>query len=77
MPRLNQRFGPRPSEVGARIRAERERIGLTQEAVATRLGILRNTYKNLESTANPQASTLIGLKAVGFDLRRVYPELFD
>lgn len=77
MPRLLGRFGPPPSVVGGRIKAERERIGLTQEECARLLQIHRSSYKVLETVANPQLSTLIGLvTALGMDLRRIAPELF-
>lgn len=77
MPRLLQRFGPRPSEVAARIRAERERLGISQYEAARLLGVARGTYCQLETTANPQLSTLIALaEALGADLHAIAPELF-
>ena len=77
MPRLASRYGPSPAVLASRIRAERIRLGLTQEAAAARLGIHRGTYSQLEEAANPQASTLIGLvQAVGMDPRALVPELF-
>lgn len=76
MPRLKQKFGPDPSAVAARIRAERERLGISIHEAARRLGINRNSYKQYEVTANPQLSTLIALVSVlGMDLDRIAPEL--
>lgn len=78
MPRLNQRNGPRPGEVGPRIRAERLRLGMTQEQAAERLGVKRGSYNQLEDAkANPKLSTLIALvRVVGMDPRAIAPELF-
>jgi transcriptional regulator with XRE-family HTH domain len=60
-----------------RIRAERVRLGITQTQAADRLGIRRGTYAQLETTANPQASTLIGLvRELGMDPGALVPELF-
>ena len=77
MPRtLASKNGPRPTLVAARIRAERERLGLSQAEAARRLDVRRTTYKNLESVANPQLSTLLSLVELGMDLRAIAPELF-
>jgi transcriptional regulator with XRE-family HTH domain len=77
MPRyLKGLHGPLPSVMADRIRAERKRLGLTQEQAAKGLGIARATYKNLENVANPQCSTLLGLKNLGMDPKALLPELF-
>lgn len=77
MPRLLSRFGPKPSEMADRIRRERERLGLSQEACARLIGVSRNTYRQLETTANPQLSTLIALtQEVGMKPKALAPELF-
>jgi transcriptional regulator with XRE-family HTH domain len=63
--------------VAGRIRAERQRLGLSQPEVAERLGVSRASYKNIECVANPQLSTLVALvKVVGMDLSAIAPELF-
>jgi DNA-binding phage protein len=39
--------------------------------------VSRSTYKQMETTANPQLSTLVGLaEAVGMNPRAIAPELF-
>lgn len=65
-----------PCVIAARLRSERIRLRLTQEGVASLLGVSRGTYRQLERRANPQLATLLALADVGFDLRRVVPELF-
>lgn len=76
MPRtLRSKNGPLPSVVAARIRAERVRLGLSQAEASRRLDVRRETYKRLETTANPQLSTLIALVELGMDLRSIAPEL--
>ena len=77
MPRLKSRTGPPPSEVAARIKAERGRLGLTQDQVAAALGVGRHSYRQLEVTANPQLSRLIELVGLGMELRNIAPELLD
>ena len=63
--------------IGQRIRAERLRLGLTQEACAQALGIRRGSYVQLESATNPKLGTLVPLgDKLGMDLRNIVPELF-
>lgn len=74
--RLSSRYGPEPTVVAARIRGERERLGLTQDQAAMKLGISRSTYKQLERAANPQLSTLLGLvDQLGMRPTAILPEL--
>jgi transcriptional regulator with XRE-family HTH domain len=62
----------------ARIRQERARLGLTQDQAAELLGIGRGAYKQLEdSPRDIRLSTLIRLRAAGFRLRVLAPELTD
>lgn len=70
------RANPRPSAVAARIRAERQRLGLGVTETADHLGVRKQTYAQLERTANPRLTTLIRLVMLGFDLQRIAPELF-
>jgi DNA-binding XRE family transcriptional regulator len=68
---------PSPAEVAGRIRAERERLGITQSDAARMLGIARGTYRQLEVEANPQLGTLFELVTrVGMDFKNIAPELF-
>jgi transcriptional regulator with XRE-family HTH domain len=77
MARLKDKHGPLPRMVAARIRAERERLGLSQEEAARRLGMSRSNYKQYEARANPQLGTLIGLtRVLGMRLKAIAPELF-
>ena len=68
-------FGPGPGVIAARIKAERERIGLTQRAAAALLGITQSSYKQYECVTNPRLMTLIALGRIGFNLHHVAPEL--
>jgi transcriptional regulator with XRE-family HTH domain len=77
MPPLKSRFGPAPSTVADRIKAERVRLGLSLNEAARRLEIHRNSYRQLETAANPQLSTLVGLvERLGMDAKTIAPELF-
>jgi len=68
---------PSGRQVAERIAAERVRLGLTQAEVADRLDISRETYKQLERHANPQAGTLYALVfRVGMNPAAILPELF-
>jgi transcriptional regulator with XRE-family HTH domain len=59
-----------------RIRAERERLGLSQEEAAHKLSVSRFTYQQLETAANPPASTLLALvRVLGMDLAALLPEV--
>jgi DNA-binding XRE family transcriptional regulator len=76
MPRLNERFSPSPEEMAGRIRAERERLGLSMAQAAEKLGVAKGTYQQLERRADPRLSTLLALaEALGMDPRRLTPEL--
>jgi transcriptional regulator with XRE-family HTH domain len=77
MPRPLERFAPGAGSVGARVAAERQRLGLSQQAVADRLGVVRNTYRQIERVTDPKLSTLLALaEAAGMDLRTIAPELY-
>lgn len=77
MPRLSARLGPdRASEVAARIRSERLRLGMTVDACAAGLGLHRNTYMNYERRADPSLSALVAFRSLGMDPRAIAPELF-
>jgi transcriptional regulator with XRE-family HTH domain len=76
MPRVTFRYGPPAVDVAARIKAERQRLGLSQDECARRLGITRSSYRQLEETANPQLSRVIALvELLGMDGRVLAPEL--
>lgn len=79
MPRLkSSHFGPSTSTVAARLIAERQRLGLSQEEAAAKLGMARGSYKSYEQTANPQLLRLIDfVRVLGMDLRAIAPELFE
>jgi transcriptional regulator with XRE-family HTH domain len=77
MPRFRSEFGPSAAVLAHRIRAERLRLGLTQEQMAAKLGVKRVSYKPLESSANPGLATVIALVLEGgMDARQLVPELF-
>jgi transcriptional regulator with XRE-family HTH domain len=64
--------------MGARIRAERKRLGLILLEVAERMGMGGPNYRRLEFAANPCYGTLVGLvRLVGMDVRAIAPELFE
>jgi transcriptional regulator with XRE-family HTH domain len=78
MPRLRSDRGPSASTLSARVRAARGQLGLTQEAMAARLGITRGTYKQSEESVTPLYSTVIGLVVEGgMDPRILCPELVE
>lgn len=57
------------SSVGARLREERERLGLKQEDLAAAGGVNRNTQGSYErSVRNPDTAYLAGVTALGIDL---------
>lgn len=69
---------PDPGAIGARVRAERIRLGLTVSEAARRLNSSRQNYQQWEAGEFlPGLSTLIVLKGLGMDLRTIVPELFD
>lgn len=54
--------------IGSRMKAERERLGLTQSELADRLGVIRLTIVKYEAGTTCPGVDLIGtLKANGFD----------
>lgn len=70
-------LGPPPWLIADRIKAERKRIGLTQEAAAKLLGTTRGNYKQLEESCNPTAATLHDLvEKVGMRPSAILVELF-
>ena len=69
---------PREAELAEAIRAERVRLGLTQAEIARRLGIIQQSYAQLEVWANPRYTRLRDLVLlVGMDPRALVPELFE
>ncbi len=67
-----------PEGVGGRLRQERKRLGLTQVAVATQLGIHRLTQMNYESGATePPPSYFEALRRFGFDDRYIQTGIRD
>jgi DNA-binding XRE family transcriptional regulator len=62
----------------ARVRAERRRLGWTQEDAAVAIGISRNTYRQLEEGRNdPRLSTFMRLVRAGYSPVALVPELFE
>jgi transcriptional regulator with XRE-family HTH domain len=60
------------------VKAERLRLGWTQEDAAVALGMSRSTYRQLEEGRNdPRLSTLIRLVRLGYRLRAIVPELAE
>ena len=64
-----------PTILASRIRAERERLGLTRTEAAARLGVHRRSYDQLERSANPTVATVARLVEIGMDARTLLPEL--
>jgi transcriptional regulator with XRE-family HTH domain len=63
-------------EFPSRIRAERLRLGMTQEEAAVALDMSRNTYKHLEDAPRDiRLSTLYRLVQIGYRLEALTPEL--
>lgn len=55
--------------MGARLRAERERLGLSQTAFANACGITRQSQNNFEGDKNlPNAAVLIAAAGLGVDV---------
>lgn len=79
MPRLAERQGrPSTAELGRRVRAERLRLGLTQEECAHRLSISRGSYRQIERVTVLQYGVLVALvRDLDFDPRTLAPELFE
>jgi DNA-binding XRE family transcriptional regulator len=69
--------GPRPVEVAARIKAERERLALSREEAARRLEMSPDVYARLEEATDPQLSTILALvRVLGMRPEAIVPELF-
>lgn len=57
------------SEVGKRIREERQKLGLSQALFAERAGIHRNTQANYESgSRNPDIEYIVTIMKIGVDV---------
>lgn len=57
-----------PSGFGERLRAERERIGLTQADLAEKMGVHKNTQARYEKAdTQPPSGYLTGLRSLGVD----------
>lgn len=66
-----------PAEIGRRLAAERQRLGLSQRGAAWAVGMCHSTLAHMETDgANPTTLRLMGFAAAGYDLRRVLPELW-
>lgn len=60
---------PEKSGIGARLRAERERIGLRQDELAGRIGKARNTISAWENDEqSPNALLLLDMSGLGIDV---------
>lgn len=76
MPKITNRCGPAPEILAGRIKAERERLGLTKTEAARRLGVARESYAQLEVAANPHLSMVFSLvEMIGMEARALLPEL--
>lgn len=59
-------------ELGARLRAERERVGLTQDEAAAGCGVAKSTYTYYEAGArSPDAEFLVKAHKLGIDIAKV------
>jgi transcriptional regulator with XRE-family HTH domain len=79
MPRLAQKQGrPSTAALAARVRAERERLGLSQTEAAHRLHVSRQSYAQIESVTVMQYGVLLALiRDLGMDPKTLAPELFE
>lgn len=50
-------------ELGQHVHARRQRLGLTEEALARKAGVSRATIYRLEQGGNPTLSSLIGISS--------------
>lgn len=77
MPRLSDRQGrPDTAELGRRVRAERERLGITQGEAARRLGVSRGSYRQIETVTVLQYGVLVALVCdLGMKLEVLAPEI--
>lgn len=67
-----------PDDLPARIRSERQRLGLSQREAAELLGMARGTYQQLEdSDRDIRVSTLRRLLKAGYRLEALDPELSE
>ena len=77
MPRLAQRQGrPSTALLASRIKAERERLGLSQRDVAQRLAIAPASYRQMEHVVTLQYGVLLALVKIGMNPRVLAEELF-
>lgn len=65
-----------PAAAALKLREERNRLGLSQAALAEKIGCKRSTYNNLESRCNPGLDLFVRLARAGVDPRAIAPELF-
>lgn len=68
---------PTPAELGARLKAERERLGLTRPQAAERIGFDVSVVRDWEVKAcNPTYQTVLAILRAGYDPRRVFCEMY-
>lgn len=64
----SQHWNCRKMQIGEYLRAERERLGLTQTAMSKAAGVAFRTYCDYEAgKSEPKASTLVALREFGVD----------
>jgi transcriptional regulator with XRE-family HTH domain len=69
---------PGTRALGARVRAERQRLGLTQAQAAQRLQVSRTSYAQIEHATTLQYGVLLALvRDVGMDAAALVPELLE
>ena len=69
---------PTPAELGARLKAERERLGLTRPQAAERIGFDVSVVRDWEvKTCNPTYQTVLAILRAGYDPRRVFCEMYS
>lgn len=75
--RLAERQGrPKPSELADRLRAERERLGMSAEDAGRKLGISPGAYRLAETTTHLQYGAILAyVDMLGYDPRNLVPEL--
>lgn len=59
------------SQVGIRLREERERIGITQQSAALLCGVTREQWGRYERGSMPNSQVLVHLIGHGFDVNRI------
>jgi transcriptional regulator with XRE-family HTH domain len=79
MPRLAIKQGrPSTAILSARIRAERERLGVGEREAARKLGVSQASYRQMERSCTVQYGVLLALvRDVGMDPQALAPELFS